>query len=180
MTSCPQDKAWSTWHATITSLAWSLSEYVMTWQSGLTHTAGCPLPVSPVATAGPPGPRHVEAPNLPFSLPALPDQDFDISTCSPSLSLSSASPCPLKTSATICDKQLLMRELGAERMHHGHLEEAPGPQLSLVGPQQTDPTDNCDYKMKDPFIAFLEFLKARKLFELYHNGSFLDAFYIYD
>ena len=80
-----------------------------------------------------------------------------------------------------CDKQLLMmRELGAERMHHGHLEEAPGPQLSLVGPQQTDPTDNCDYKMKDPFIAFLEFLKARKLFELYHNGSFLDAFYIYD
>ena len=100
ITSCPQDKAWSTWHATITSLAWSLSEYVMTWQSGLTHTAGCPLPVSPVAAAGPPGPRHVEAPNLPFSLPALPDQDFDISTCSPSLSLSSASPCPLKTSAT--------------------------------------------------------------------------------
>ena len=55
-----------------TSLAWTLSEYVMTCQSGLTHTAGCPLLVSPVAAAGwgPPGPRHVEAPNLPFSLPA--------------------------------------------------------------------------------------------------------------
>ena len=60
------------------------------------------------------------------------------------------------------------------------LGRGTGPQPSLFGPQQTDPTDNCDYKMKDPFIAFLEFLKARKLFELYHNGSFLDAFYIYD
>ena len=63
-----------------------------------------------------------------------------------------------------------MRELGAERIHHGHLAEAPGPQPSLVGPQHTDLTDNCDYKMKDP----------GKLFELYHNGSFLDAIYIYD
>ena len=51
---------------------------------------------------------------------------------------------------------------------------------SLFGPQQTDPTDNCHYKMEDPFIALLEFLKARKLFELYHNGSFLDAIYTYD
>ena len=53
------------------------------------------------------------------------------------------------------------------------LGRGTGPQPSLFGPQQTDPTDNCDYKMKDPsIIALLEFLKAQN----YLNYTIMDHF----
>ena len=87
-----------------TSLAWTLSEYVMTCQSGLTHTALLAALYSSLQSLLPgealPDPDMYRLLIFPSVFPPSLDQDFDISTWSPSPSLSSASPCPLKTSAT--------------------------------------------------------------------------------
>ena len=98
MTSCPQDKTWSTsqvWRGPTLSMWWPVSQGWLTLLAALYSSLQSLLPGEAL-----PDPDMYRLLIFPSVFPPSLDQDFDISTWSPSPSLSSASPCPLKTSAT--------------------------------------------------------------------------------